>query len=83
MEQYGGAGHSLQIAKRLSNKGLLIGIDRDKDALSVAQDRLKEFSNVKYVHDNHDNIKEVLENLSIDSTSVKVHTQSTGAKKGL
>ena len=66
MEQYGGAGHSLQIAKRLSNKGLLIGIDRDKDALSVAQDRLKEFSNVKYVHDNHDNIKEVLENLSID-----------------
>ena len=24
-----------------------------------------------------------LENLSIDSTSVKVHTQSTGAKKGL
>ena len=66
MGQCGGAGHSLQIAKCLSNKGLLIGIDRDEDALSVAQERLKEFSNVKYVHDNHDNIKEVLEKLNID-----------------
>lgn len=66
MGQCGGAGHSLQIAKCLSSNGLLIGIDRDEDALSVAQERLKEFSNVKYVHDNHDNIKEVLEKLNID-----------------
>lgn len=69
MGQCGGAGHSLQIAKCLSNKGLLIGIDRDEDALSVAQERLKEFSNVKYVHDNHDNIKEVLEKLNIDKVN--------------
>lgn len=66
MAQYGGAGHSYHIAKRLSKKGLLIGIDRDEEALEVAKERLKEFDNVKYVHDNHDNIKEVIERLNID-----------------
>ena len=66
MEQCGGAGHSYHIAKRLSEKGLLIGIDRDEEALEVAKERLKEFDNIKYVHDNHDNIKEVIEKLNID-----------------
>lgn len=66
MAQCGGAGHSYHIAKRLSKKGLLIGIDRDEEALEVAKERLKEFDNVKYVHDNHDNIKEVIERLNID-----------------
>ena len=29
----GGAGHSLEIAKLLSDKGMLIGIDRDVEAM--------------------------------------------------
>ena len=62
----GGAGHSKEILKHLSNKGLLIGIDRDEEALKAAKENLKEFSNVKYIHGNHDNIKEILENLNID-----------------
>ena len=62
----GGAGHSIEIAKRLSQKGKLIGIDRDEEALRAAQEKLKDFSNVIYVHDNHDNIKEILENLEIE-----------------
>lgn len=62
----GGAGHSKEIVKRLSDKGMLIGIDRDKEALKAAKDNLKEFSNVKYVYDNHDNIKDILEQLNID-----------------
>lgn len=66
MEQCGGAGHSYHIAKKLSKKGLLIGIDRDEEALEVAKERLKEFDNIKYIHDNHDNIKEVIEKLNID-----------------
>lgn len=57
----GGAGHSLEIVKRLSDKGLLIGIDRDEEALNFAKEKLKEFKNVMYVHDNHDNIKDILE----------------------
>ena len=61
----GGAGHSIEIAKRLTNKGLLIGIDRDEEAICVAKERLKEFNNIKFVHDNHDNIKNILEKLDI------------------
>lgn len=68
MEQCGGAGHSYHIAKRLSKNGLLIGIDRDKEALDVAKERLKDFDNIQFVHDNHDNIKEILEQLNIDKT---------------
>ena len=63
----GGAGHSKEILKRLSNNGLLIGIDRDEEALKAAKDNLKEFKNVIYVHNNHDNIKEILEELKIDN----------------
>ncbi len=62
----GGAGHSFEIAKRLSSKGMLIGIDRDEDALKAAKKKLKEFNNVQYVHGNHDEIKEILEQLKID-----------------
>jgi 16S rRNA (cytosine1402-N4)-methyltransferase len=66
MELFGGAGHSKEIAKRISSKGMLIGIDRDQEALKAAQNNLKEFHNIKYVHDNHDNIKNILEKLNIE-----------------
>ena len=62
----GGAGHSLEIARRLSKKGILIGIDRDEEALEVARERLKEFNNVRYIHDNHDNIYEIIKELELD-----------------
>ena len=62
----GGAGHSKEILKRLSNNGLLIGIDRDDDALKAAKENLKEFSNVKFVKDNHDNIKQILNDIGIE-----------------
>lgn len=63
----GGAGHSKEIVKRISEKGLLIGIDRDEEAICVAKERLKDFNNVKFVHDNHDNIKEILNSLNIEN----------------
>ena len=62
----GGAGHSYEISKKLNNNGNLIGIDRDEDAINKAKDTLKEFNNIIYVNDNHDNIKEILETLKID-----------------
>lgn len=62
----GGAGHSKEIVKRLSKEGLLIGIDRDEEALKAAKEKLKEFPNVKYIHNNHDNIKEIIEELNIE-----------------
>lgn len=61
----GGAGHSSMIVKRLSSKGLLIGIDQDKDALKAAGEKLKIYPNVKLVHDNFYNIDTILNNLNI------------------
>lgn len=62
----GGAGHSRVIASKLSASGRLIGIDRDEDALNAAQNNLKQFQNVQYVHGNHDDIKNILSNLEIE-----------------
>ena len=62
----GGAGHSKQILKKLSNKGMLIGIDRDLEALEAAKENLKEFKNVRYIHGNHDDIDEILKDLQIN-----------------
>ncbi|MBP3801148.1 MAG: 16S rRNA (cytosine(1402)-N(4))-methyltransferase RsmH [Clostridia bacterium] len=62
----GGAGHSKKIVENLSQEGKLIGIDRDEEALSAAKEKLKNYQNVIYVHDNHDNIKQILENLGIE-----------------
>ena len=62
----GGAGHSSEILKRLSNEGRLIGIDQDTDALKAAKERLKDYSNVTFVHSNFSNIENVLDNLNID-----------------
>lgn len=62
----GGAGHSSHIIKRLSSKGLLIGIDQDKDALAAAKERLSDYENVRYVHNNFYNIAQVLDELQIE-----------------
>ena len=62
----GGAGHSFEIATKLENTGKLIGIDRDQEAIKKAKETLKNFNNVIYVQDNHDNIKEILEKLNIE-----------------
>ena len=62
----GGAGHSIEIVKRLSSDGRLIGIDRDEEALKASKERLAEYKNVTYIHDNHDNIKEILQKLGIN-----------------
>ena len=62
----GGAGHSSQIAKRLTT-GMLIGIDRDSVALAAAGERLAPYGNrVKLVHSNFCEIKQVLQDLNID-----------------
>ena len=61
----GGAGHSKEILKQLSSKGLLVGIDRDQEALKAAKENLKEFQNVKYVHGNHDEIEDIFEKIEI------------------
>ena len=65
----GGAGHSEEILKRLSENGQLIGIDRDEDALKAAKQRLQKHNNVRYIHGNHDNITELLNNIGLDKVN--------------
>lgn len=62
----GGGGHSSCVLKRLNNTGRLIGIDRDSEALVHTSKRLGKYSNVTYVKDNHENIKNILLELGID-----------------
>ncbi len=59
-------GHSKEIAKKLSTQGRLIAIDRDTEALEAAKESLKKFSNITYIHGNHDDLKNILEKLAID-----------------
>lgn len=63
----GGGGHSYEIAKRLTDGGKHICLDRDDDALMAAKKRLAEFSDrVIFVKDNFRNLGSVLDNLGID-----------------
>ncbi|MBU5321594.1 16S rRNA (cytosine(1402)-N(4))-methyltransferase RsmH [Sarcina ventriculi] len=61
----GGAGHSSEIVKNLCERGRLIGIDQDKDALKAAKEKLKDYNNVTFVHSNFYNIKNILHDLNI------------------
>lgn len=56
----GGAGHSSEIIKRLSDKGRLIGIDQDMDAIKASSERLKCYENAIIIHSNYVNMRNVL-----------------------
>lgn len=62
----GGAGHSSHIAEKLE-KGRLIGIDQDADAIKASTERLSQYKDkVTLVKNNYCNIKAVLNELNID-----------------
>ena len=64
----GRAGHSLEILRRLTAGGRLIGLDRDETALEAARVRLAEYADrVTLVHSNFSRLAEVLDDLHIDA----------------
>ncbi len=64
----GGGGHSSAICEKLSASGLLIGIDRDKDALNAAEKRLLPYKCRKlFVQSNYADIKNILRENGIES----------------
>ena len=63
----GGGGHSSGICEKLGPDGILIGIDRDRDALDAASKRLEQYDCQKYfVQSNYSDIVQVLDDLGID-----------------
>ncbi|KLU70197.1 MAG: hypothetical protein RHS_3974 [Robinsoniella sp. RHS] len=64
----GGGGHAYEICKRLSDKGRLIGIDQDEDAIEAARLRLGEFNDkVTIIRSNYCDMKKELANIQITS----------------
>ncbi len=61
----GGAGHALEVCKKLSAKGRLIGIDQDQDAIIAASDRLAAFKQATIIRSNYCHMAEELEKLGI------------------
>lgn len=63
----GGGGHAYHVASQLSEKGRLIGIDQDKDAIAAAGARLAEFGDkITIIRSNYSNMKEELHRIGID-----------------
>lgn len=63
----GGGGHAFEVCSRLGEKGRLIGIDQDADAIRAASERLSVFGDrVTVVRNNYVNIAEVLASLGIE-----------------
>ncbi len=61
----GGAGHSSRIIEKIED-GLLIGVDRDLEALATSKKRLEKYENVKFVHGKHEEIKQHVTGLGIE-----------------
>ncbi|MDM8516709.1 16S rRNA (cytosine(1402)-N(4))-methyltransferase RsmH [Desulfobacterales bacterium HSG16] len=64
----GGSGHASLIAEKIGPDGLLIGIDRDTDALLNAEKVLKPYlSNVRLFHGNYSQLPEFLAEAGIEA----------------
>lgn len=65
----GGAGHSFEIAKRLTT-GQLIGFDQDGDAIKAATERLSPYKDrVTIIRNNYENMTSELDRLGIEKVN--------------
>lgn len=63
----GGAGHSIEILKRVGPNGKLVAIDQDEEALITATKRLKDYKDqVYFIKCNYAYIGQILDSLGID-----------------
>ena len=61
----GGAGHAIEVCRKLSAKGRFIGIDQDQDAIIAASERLAAFDQVTIIRSNYCYMVNELRNLGI------------------
>ena len=63
----GTGGHAVEILKRITPGGRLIGIDRDENSLTICRQRLSQFKdNTEFVHANFADLNQVLADLHIE-----------------
>lgn len=63
----GGGGHARMILERLNDRGLLIGIDRDEEAIAYSEDRLSGYGKkAKLVCGDFENVDTFLEKVGVD-----------------
>ncbi len=63
----GGGGHAALVLEKLTNKGKLIGIDQDLEAIAAAKENLAKYGEkVIFANDNFVNLKEILNSLDIE-----------------
>lgn len=63
----GGAGHAVEVVKRLNEQGRFFGIDQDDAAIEAAKERLKPYGkNVTVIRSNYRNAREVLKEYDTD-----------------
>ncbi len=60
----GGAGHSIEIAKKLQN-GMLISADRDKEAVDTISERLKSFDFSTVIHKNFKDVPNYIKDIGV------------------
>lgn len=66
----GGGGHSYEICIRMGKSGILVGVDRDSDAIEASRERLSGVPpKVILANDNFRNIKDVLHDNGIDKVN--------------
>ena len=64
----GGGGHALEVCRRLTGQGRLIGIDRDADAIEAAQERLIDYKDrVTILRGNYCDMKSILAGIGVTS----------------
>ena len=61
----GGAGHALEVCRRLGPDGRFIGIDQDEAAVKNGYEKLGEFENVTIVRDNFQNFPGIMGTLGV------------------
>lgn len=62
----GGAGHSIEIVKRLGEGGRLIAVDKDKYALQASRERLRDYlDKVTFIHDDYKNLIANLDEIGV------------------
>ncbi|HZK18723.1 MAG TPA: 16S rRNA (cytosine(1402)-N(4))-methyltransferase RsmH [Clostridia bacterium] len=62
----GAGGHSIEIARRLNEKGRLVALDRDPEAIKAAKKRLAAFPMVVFVHSAFSRLREALAGVGVD-----------------